>query len=66
MEEFKKAKLAGCSVFIELDANGKLGPETIKGDLCEKSDNGELLLNVRNIVCPILKITKRKLFSSCV
>ena len=44
-EEICSAQLAGKSIFIELDANSKLGSKIIPGDPCEKiSENGKLLL----------------------
>ena len=45
-EGVKKAELAGCSVFIELDTNSKLWADIIKGDPHDISKNGELLLNI--------------------
>ena len=42
-EEIIKAELAGKSVFIELDANSKLGPDVIAGDMHKQSENGKVL-----------------------
>ena len=42
-EEIVKAELDGKSILIELDANSKLGPELIPGDLHSQSDNGKIL-----------------------
>ena len=42
-EEIVKAELAGKSVIVELDANSKLGPKYIPGDIHNQSDNGKLL-----------------------
>ena len=36
-EEIAAAELAGCSVFIELDANSKVGRQFIKGDPCDST-----------------------------
>ena len=46
-EEICAAELAGKSVYIEMDANSKVGSEHIKGDPCEKpTENGKLLLDI--------------------
>ena len=42
-EEIHKAELEGKSVFIEIDANSKLGPERISGDTHKISPNGRIL-----------------------
>ena len=42
-EEICSAEISGCSIFIELDANSKLGPSLIPGDPHEQSDNGKIL-----------------------
>ena len=49
-KEIKKAKFNGKSVFVEMDANAKLGPNVIEGDPHEQSENGKLLheIIVRN------------------
>ena len=42
-EQIIKAELAGKSILIELDANSKLGPELIPGDMHSQSMNGKVL-----------------------
>ena len=44
--EVKRAKLSGCFVCIEMDANAKLGKEINPGDPKEQSRNGKLLEKV--------------------
>ena len=45
-EEIVKAELAGKSIIIEMDANSKLGPELIPGDIHKQSDNGKILADI--------------------
>ena len=45
-EEIVKAELAGKSIFIELDANSKLGPELIPGDMHLQSMNCKILAGI--------------------
>ena len=45
-EEINKAELEGKSVFIEIDANSKLGPERIPGDIHSISPNGRVLADI--------------------
>ena len=45
-QEILKAKLHGKAVYIQMDANSKLGPDLIKGDPHEQSDNGRLLAGI--------------------
>ena len=45
-EEIKKAKMNGKYIFIQMDANAKLGPDVIKGDPCQQSDNGKILCDI--------------------
>ena len=42
-EEVVKAELAGKSILIVMDANSKLGPELIPGDMHSQSLNGKIL-----------------------
>ena len=42
-QEIVKAELAGKSVMIEMDANSKLGPGLIPGDMHAQSENGKVL-----------------------
>ena len=42
-EEIKKAKLHEKSIFIQLDANSKLGQDIIKGDPHTQTENGKIL-----------------------
>ena len=42
-EEIKRAKLHEKAIFLQLDANSKLGPNIIKGDPHTQSDNGKIL-----------------------
>ena len=42
-EEIVKAELLGKSMIIELDANSKLGPQIIPGDVHQQSENGKIL-----------------------
>ena len=41
-EEIVKAELAGKSILIELDANSKLGPQWIPGDMHPLTENGRI------------------------
>ena len=45
-EEVVKATLAGKSIFVELDANSKLGPDLIPGDKHQQTDNGRILAGI--------------------
>ena len=45
-EEIVKSELAGKSIIVELDANSKLGPELIPGDMHPQSDNGKILADI--------------------
>ena len=45
-EEIIKAQLAGKSIIIELDANSKLGPQMIPGDMHCQSENGKILAGI--------------------
>ena len=45
-QEVGKAHLEGISVYISMDANSKLGPEYIPGDLHNMSKNGEVLSEI--------------------
>ena len=45
-EEIVKAELAGKSIFIEMDANSKLGNTLIPGDMHKQSDNGKILAGI--------------------
>ena len=45
-DEIVKAKFNGKLVYIEMDANAKLGPNVIKGDPHKQSDNGKLLHDI--------------------
>ena len=47
-EEIVKAKLNGKSIYIQMDANSKLGPEIIPGDPNQQSENGKILYNIIN------------------
>ena len=42
-DEICSAEISGCSIFIELDAISKVGPNLIPGDPHEQSDNGKML-----------------------
>ena len=44
-QEVKSGKLFECFVFIEMDANAKVGDEVIEGNPHKMSQNGELLMN---------------------
>ena len=69
-EEIKKAKLSEKGIIIQMDANSKLGPNTIKGDPHNESENGKILNDIirRNALCVINgdeekcvgKITRRR------
>ena len=53
-EQIIKAELAGKSILIELDANSKLGPELIPGDMHSQSMNGKVLAAIiarHGLVC---------------
>ena len=58
-EEIENAFNNNCLVCVQLDANGKLGNEIIRGDPNEISPNGRLLLDLINrkslIVVSVLK-----------
>ena len=45
-EEIVKAELLGKSMIIELDANSKLGPQIIPGDIHQQSENGKILAGI--------------------
>ena len=45
-QEIIKAEVAGKSIMIELDANSKLGPNFIPGDMHDQSENGKILANI--------------------
>ena len=45
-EEIVKAELAGKAILIELDANSKLGPDVIPGDMHPQSINGKVLASI--------------------
>ena len=45
-EEIVKAKTSEKAVYIQLDANSKLGPKFIQGDPYEQSDNGKILAGI--------------------
>ena len=45
-QEVGKAQSEGISVYISMDANSKLGPEYIPGDLHTMSKNGEVLAEI--------------------
>ena len=40
-QEIVKAEIEGKSIIIEMDANSKLGPDLIPGDVHEQSENGK-------------------------
>ena len=45
-EEIVKAKLSNKFIYIEMDANAKLGPTVIEGDPHNQSENGKLLHDI--------------------
>ena len=45
-EEINKAEMLGKSVFLEMDANSKLGPEFIPKDPHGQSQNGRILAGI--------------------
>ena len=45
-EEIVKASLHGKGVYIEMDANSKLGPKEIDGDPHQQSENGKILSRI--------------------
>ena len=46
-QEISSVEMAGSSIFIELDANSKLGRELIPGDPCATpTENGNLLIDI--------------------
>ena len=45
-QEILKAKLHGKAVYIQMDANSKLGPDLMNGDPHAQSDNGTLLAGI--------------------
>ena len=45
-EEINKAEMHGKSIFLEMDANSKLGPEYIKEDPHSQSQNGHILSGI--------------------
>ena len=45
-QEIIKAEIAGKSVIIEMDANSKLGPNIIPGDMHSQSENGKILADI--------------------
>jgi hypothetical protein len=54
-EEIVKAKSSEKAVYIQLDANSKLGPQVIQGDPHAQSDNGKILSGIieKNELCVI-------------
>ena len=70
-EEIEKAKSSEKAVYIQLDANCKLGPQVIQGDPHAQSDNGKILSGIieRNALCVInnsrnkckVKITRQRI-----
>ena len=44
--EINKAEMEGKEIFIQADANSKLGPEIIQGDPHKQSQNGKLLSSI--------------------
>ena len=71
----KNAKISGCLVFCELDANAKLGNDFIPGDHHQISANGEYLKNIiesNNMIlcnsekeCDGLYTRERKTVNNC-
>ena len=45
-QEIIKAKLHGKLIYIQMDANSKLGPEIIFGDPQKQSENGKILAGI--------------------
>ena len=45
-QEILKAEMEGKEVYIEMDANSKLGPDVIKGDPHHQTPNGKILLSI--------------------
>ena len=45
-EEILKARLYEKAIYIQMDANSKLGPNIIEGDPHKQSDNGKILANI--------------------
>ena len=45
-DEIVKANISGKLVYIEMDANAKLGPDVIEGDPHQQSENGKLLHDI--------------------
>ena len=45
-EEITKAQMNNKSVILQMDANSKLGPEIIKGDMHSQSGNGSILAGI--------------------
>ena len=45
-EEISKSHTAGKPVIVELDANSKLGPEYVRGDVHIRSENGKMLSSI--------------------
>ena len=45
-EEIAKAKLHEKAIFLQMDANSKLGPGIIKGDPHQQSENGKVLAEI--------------------
>ena len=45
-EKILKAKLYEKAIYIQMNANSKLGPNFIRGDPHEQSENGKILANI--------------------
>ena len=45
-QEIVKAEIEGKSIMIEMDANSKLGPKLIPGDMHEQSKNGRVFADI--------------------
>ena len=60
-EEIVKAKTSDKAVYIQLDANSKLGPTFIQGDPHAQSDNGKILAGIiqRNAMCVVNSLKEK-------
>ena len=60
-EEVKKAQLNGKLIYIQMDANSKLGPDIIKGDPHKQSENRKILARIirRNALIVMNSLEKK-------
>ena len=58
--EIIKARENGCAVLAEFDANAKVGRNVVKNDPNNRSNNGQIMLNMLNRQCMLLGNSSHK------